>query len=287
MNQQSASEPPMGWNSWDSYGTAVNENAVLANARFMHDYLLQYGWNTVVVDIDWYDPTAKSHGYNADAPIVLDDFGRQLPAPMRFPSARNGDGFRPLANRIHDMGLKFGVHIMRGIPRLAVERNCPILGTEWSASDVADKEHVCGWNPDNYGLKPGHPGAQAYYDAQVDQLVSWGVDFIKADDMQVPFHADEIRAYASAIRKAEQRYGKSVVFSLSPGGALPTTHIDFLREHAQMWRISDDLWDKWSVMSRGLNDACVGAWLTVCPGAWLTHASCRCHSTVGLFLGRS
>ena len=138
-----ALNPPMGWNSWDSYGTTVIEKEVLANATLMAEQLKAAGWDTVVVDIAWYDPTAKAHGYNTDAPLVLDEYGRQMPDPARFPSAAGGAGFAPLAERIHSMGLNFGIHVMRGIPRLAVERDLPIKGTSWTARDVVDKEHVC------------------------------------------------------------------------------------------------------------------------------------------------
>lgn len=238
--------PPMGWNSWDSYGTTVTEEEVLSNAVAMHDNLLAVGWDTVVVDIAWYDPTARDHGYNENAPLVLDGYGRQLPDPARFPSAAGGRGFGPLADKIHALGLKFGIHVMRGIPRLAVERDLPVLGTSYTAGQIVDKEHVCSWNPDNYGLDHSHPGAQAWYDAQVDQFAAWGVDYLKVDDMQTPFYSDEIAAYHRAIRKAERTSGRDIVLSLSPGGWLPTTHLDFLRANAELWRISDDLWDRWS-----------------------------------------
>lgn len=237
--------PPMGWNSWDSYGTTVTEQEVLDNAQVMRDRLLPVGWDTVVIDIAWYDPTARAHGYNAKAPLVLDDYGRQLPDPVRFPSAADGQGFAPLAARIHDLGLRFGIHVMRGIPRLAVERNLPVLGTSYTAAQVADTTHACAWNPDNYGLNQSHPGAQAWYDAQVDQFASWGVDYLKVDDMQAPFMDRETDAYARATRKAEQAHGRPMTLSLSPGTRVPTTHLGFLRDHAQLWRISDDLWDRW------------------------------------------
>ncbi|HET6743892.1 MAG TPA: glycoside hydrolase family 27 protein [Kribbella sp.] len=233
--------PPMGWNSWDCFGTTVTEAEVLANAQVMHDELLPFGWDTVVVDIAWYDPTARSHGYNENAPIVLDEYGRQLPAPQRFPSAADGAGFGPLAARVHALGLRFGLHIMRGIPRRAVELDLPVYGTSWRAGEIADPENVCAWNPDNLGLDHDHPGAQAYYDAQVAQFAGWGVDFVKADDMLAPYHSREIEAYARAI----QRCGRDIVLSLSPGTMLSTHHLDHLRANAQLWRISDDLWDRW------------------------------------------
>ncbi|WP_308467228.1 glycoside hydrolase family 27 protein [Rathayibacter soli] len=233
--------PPMGWNSWDCFGTTVTEAEVRANATFMRDRLSAFGWNVVVVDIAWYDPAARAHGYNADAPIELDRWGRQFPAPNRFPSSVDSVGFAALAHDVHAMGLDFGLHIMRGIPRRAVELDLPVFGTDWTASQIADRDRICPWNPDNYGLNHEHPGAQAYYDAQVAQFAAWGVDLIKADDMLAPIHPDDILAYARAI----ERSGRPIALSSSPGTGLSTRHIDLLRETAQMWRISDDLWDRW------------------------------------------
>lgn len=236
-----ARTPPMGWNSWDSYGTTVTQDEVLANARVLAERLLPHGWDTVVVDIDWYDPAARAHGYNDGSSLVLDAFGRQLPAENRFPSAAGGRGFRPLADEVHALGLRFGVHMMRGIPRIAVEQDLPVEGTSWTARDAADTTSVCPWNDDNYGLDHDHPAAQAYLDGLVAQLAGWGVDFLKVDDMLAPYHPDAVEAWARAI----ERSGRDIVLSLSPGTHLSTAQVDHLREHAQMWRISDDLWDRW------------------------------------------
>ncbi|WP_244202216.1 glycoside hydrolase family 27 protein [Streptomyces diastatochromogenes] len=233
--------PPMGWNSWDSYGTTVTEDEVLANAGFLRDHLLAHGWDTVVVDIQWYEPTARAHGYNPDAPLVLDAHGRQLPAPNRFPSAAGGAGFGPLAQRVHDLGLRFGLHIMRGVPRRAVAARLPVAGTGFTVDEIADTGSVCPWNSDNYGLNHDHPGAQAYYDSQVAQFARWGVDFVKADDMLFPYHEREIAAYARAI----DRSGRPIELSLSPGTDVSLARLDHLRANATMWRVCDDLWDRW------------------------------------------
>ena len=235
------SRPPMGWNSWDCYGTTVTEAEVLANARFMSEHLLAHGWDTVVVDIDWSDPTARSHGYNRDAPLHMDEHGRLIPDPVRFPSSAGGRGFRPLADAVHGLGLRFGIHTMRGIPRRAVAADVPIHGTEFRAADVADPGNACEWNPDMVGLDHTHPGAQAYYDSTLALYAEWGVDFIKADDMLWPYQAADIEAYARAIRGS----GRHMQLSLSPGRDLSLSHLDHLREHATMWRICDDLWDRW------------------------------------------
>ena len=127
-----AQYPPMGWNSWDCYGAAVTEETVRANADYMAKYLKQYGWEYVVVDIQWYQPTAQTHAYEPFSDVVMDAYGRLLPAENRFPSAANGQGFKPLADYIHSLGLKFGIHIVRGLPRAMekyhIERLSDITG---------------------------------------------------------------------------------------------------------------------------------------------------------------
>ena len=196
---QLAPTPPMGWNSWDSYGTTIRENEVKANADTMASKLKQYGWQYVVVDIQWYEPNAQAHGYRPNAKLSMDDHGRLVPAANRFPSAQNGQGFKPLADYIHSKGLKFGIHILRGIPRQAVAENSPILGTSFHAGDVADKTSLCEWNTDMYGVDMTKPGGQSYYDSIVAQYAKWGVDFIKADDMSRPYHKAEIEGLHKAI----------------------------------------------------------------------------------------
>jgi len=246
-NKPAADRPPMGWNSWDSYGTAVREEQVKANADAMARQLLRFGWQYIVVDIQWYEPNAGGHDYRAGAALTMDEYGRLLPAPNRFPSASGGAGFKNLAAYVHAEGLKFGIHIMRGIPRLAVEHNLPILGTSHSAADITDRVNVCEWNPDMYGVDMSKPGAQAYYESIVGLYASWGVDFIKADDMSRPYalRAPEVHALSSAIRSS----GASIILSLSPGPA-PISEAADLHDNAQMWRISDDFWDDWKLLKK-------------------------------------
>ena len=233
--------PPMGWNSWDSFGTTVTEAEVLANAQFLAEHLLPLGWDTVVIDIDWSDPSARAHGYNDAAPLVMDEHGRLLPDPGRFPSAADGAGFAPLAEEIHALGLRLGIHVMRGIPRRALAANTPVLGTDLRAADIADPANSCEWNPHMVGIDHSVPGAGAYYDSVLALYASWGVDFLKVDDMLWPYQAAEIEAFSGSIA----RCGRPMLLSLSPGRDLSLTRLPHLREHATMWRISDDLWDRW------------------------------------------
>jgi len=240
--QTLAPTPPMGWNSWDSYGPAIHEDEVKANVDAMAARLKPFGWQYVVVDIEWYQPDAHAHGYIARGKVTMDQFGRFVPSLNRFPSAANGNGFRDLADYAHRRGLKFGIHIMRGIPREAVDRNLPIEGTSYHAADVADKVDVCHWEgmEDTYGVDMSKPGAQAYYDSIARLYGSWGVDYVKADDMSLPFHGAEIHALRAALNKS----GRPIVLSLSPGPA-PVDRYEQLKADAQLWRISNDFWDRW------------------------------------------
>jgi hypothetical protein len=234
--------PPMGWNSWDSYGPTVREEEVKANADYMAEHLAKFGWQYIIVDIEWYQPNSKAHGYIPGGAVTVDEFGRFIPAPNRFPSAADGQGFAPLAAYVHSKGLKFGFHIMRGIPREAVEQNLPIKGTPYHAADIADKVNVCKWQgmEDTYGVDMSKPGAQAYYDSLAELYASWGADYIKADDMNTPGRAAEIVALHEALKKT----GRPIVLSLSPGPSLPE-YADFLGANSQLWRISNDFWDNW------------------------------------------
>src|SRR5450432_1801131 len=225
-----APTPPMGWNSWDSYGTTVREAQVKANADVMARDLARYGWQYVVVDIQWYEPNAQGHDYKPGAPLVMDGYGRLTPAINRYPSAANGAGFKALADYIHGKGLKFGIHIMRGVPRQAVEKNTPILNSSHHAAEIADKKNICEWNPDMYGVDMSEPGAQDYYDSIAALYAGWGVDFIKADDMSRPYEQrqPEVAALSAAIRKS----GRPIVLSLSPGPA-PIPQAADLRKNSQ------------------------------------------------------
>ncbi len=238
---QLAPTPPMGWNSWNCFGTTVREDEVKANADFMAAHMAPYGWQYIVVDIQWYEPNAKSGGYRPNAELTMDEYGRLLPALNRFPSAANGEGFRPLADYVHSKGLKFGIHILRGIPRQAVRLNLPILNTPFRAQDIAALDKTSTWVDDMYGIDVSKPGAQAYYESILALYAAWHVDYIKADDMLAPYHQGEIEALSQAVKNA----GRPIVLSLSPGVNLSPIHADHLKRHADLWRISADFWDRW------------------------------------------
>ncbi|MGB6110245.1 MAG: glycoside hydrolase family 27 protein [Acidobacteriaceae bacterium] len=233
---QVATTPPMGWNSWDSYGLTITEQQFKQNVDWLHTHLQPSGWQYVVIDEGWYlaSPQKADQGYTVDAN------GRYVPAVDRFPSADKDRGFKPLADYVHSLGLKFGIHIIRGIPKEAVARNLPIAGSNYRAAEAADTSDTCRWNNDNYGVRDNAAG-QAYYDSIAKLYAGWGVDFVKIDCISQPYKTASIHMVSRALKKT----GRPIVLSLSPGPT-PLADASDVVQQAQMWRISDDFWDVWN-----------------------------------------
>ena len=248
----SSGKPPMGWNSYDYYDTAVTEQEVLANAEYMAQNLKEYGWEYIVVDIQWYAHKAGTRRqecqYIPFGQVEIDEYSRLWPCPDRFPSSVGGHGFKPLADYIHGLGLKFGIHIMRGVPRIAAHNRMKIWGTDCTADGISNPYSICSWNPDMYGVNPEAEGAQAYYDSIFQLYAQWGVDFIKCDDicrMDAASAKEEIRMLHEAINKS----GRQMVLSLSPGPARLKEAWHY-ETYANMWRITDDFWDDWNLLKQ-------------------------------------
>jgi alpha-galactosidase len=252
---QPAQSPPMGWNSYDCFGAAVYESEVKANAAYMAEHLGSFGWEYIVVDYCWYYPHPPGSWQNnppqfrmpADqAPVPwmpMDEYGRLLPDAGKFPSAAGDAGFKELAMYVHSLGLKFGIHVMRGIPRQAVWARTPVMGAPGiDASMIADTTSTCSWLNLMYGVDMNKPGAQDYYNSLFELYAAWGVDFVKVDDLDSgghPYRDMEVEA----IRKAIDRCGRPMVLSLSP--LMHEQNGEHMSTHANMWRISADFWDEW------------------------------------------
>ena len=238
----------MGWNSWDCYGTTVDEKTIRANAEYMAANLKKYGYEYVVCDIQWYEDNVSGFNYNKIPDLIMDEYSRLIPSEKRFPSSAGGKGFAPLAEYVHSLGLKFGIHIMRGIPRSAVEKNMPVMCDGVNAADIADRNSYCPWNPNMYGVDYTKKGAQEYYNSLFELYASWGVDFVKCDDIAntelFPENPYSARKEIEMLRAAINACGRDIILSLSPGPA-PVEEHAHLAEYADMWRITGDFWDEW------------------------------------------
>lgn len=274
-----APTPPMGWNSYNAFDSRINETQFKEIVDYMADNLLKYGWNYAVIDYIWWHPDPggwhnpkmrygqpniryASDGKPLD-PTTIDEYGRLLPAVERFPSATGGKGFKPLADYVHSKGMKFGIHIMRGIHRKAFYYNLPIKGTQWSARNIGEPMDTCKWCNHMFGVDQAQPGAQEYYNSLFELYASWKIDFIKVDDIMFPeYHKGEIEM----IRKAIDKCGRPMVLSLSCGEA-PLEMADHLRQNANMWRISEDFWDDWDKLLHNFD--LTNAWSSsIKPGTW-------------------
>lgn len=241
-----AQTPPMGWNSWDCFGPSVVEEEVKANADYMAQHLKEFGWEYIIVDIRWYADNQTTGHYNPynETDFVIDTNGRYMPSTKRFPSSANGAGFKPLADYCHNLGLKFGIHIMRGVPKEAVFNKMPIAGTNITADQIYSDTMECTWLKDNYTVNREKEGAQEYYNSILNLYAWWGVDYIKVDDLSRPYHTDEIEM----LRNAIDQCGRPIVFSMSPG-ATPIEEHEHAKNNANLWRTIDDFWDNWAQLN--------------------------------------
>ncbi len=263
--QKWALTPPMGWNSWDCFGPSVVEAEVKENADYMAENLLEFGWEYIVVDIRWYVDNQTTGHYNHfnNSTFILDEYGRYLPSPKRFPSSVHGKGFKPLSDYVHNLGLKFGIHIMRGVPKVAVNNKLPIKGTKGITADkIYSTAYECTWLQDNYTVDASKEGAQEYYNSIFELYAEWGVDYVKIDDLSRPYHDKEIEM----IRIAIDNCGRPMVLSMSPG-ATPLEQHEHAKNHANLWRTVDDFWDNWSQLNYQFG-VCADWAPYISPGAW-------------------
>jgi hypothetical protein len=238
----------MGWNSWDCFGMDITEAQVKATAEYMARNMKDAGWQYIVVDMGWYygeGLTTKNFHKMKNPPQYLDAYGRLYPSKGKFPSAADGKGLKSLADYVHSLGLKFGIHIMRGIPWQAVEQNLPIKNTVYRAKELLNPDAPCWWYDGLRGLDMNKPGAREYYQSLIELYAQWGVDYIKADDMEKPYAKQDIEA----LREAIVASGRPIVLSLS-AGPISVGVVEHLRANANMWRISDDMWDDWFFIKR-------------------------------------
>ncbi len=252
FNKDLAKKPPMGWNSWDCLGWTATEAQVKAVADYMDEHLKHLGYEYVVIDQGWFADAIASDFeafVHEEIPVkpnyTLDKNGRLLPDIIKYPSSKNGMGMKPLADYIHAKGLKFGLHLLRGIPWESAENNMPILGTNIGASTIAQPDKGCDWYDGFYGVDMTKPGSQEYYDSVFKLFAEWGVDYVKADDIVT---LSEFLAISEAARKS----GRDIVLSVVPGPEIPW---ETLKDNCHMARTGHDYWDVWQMLKQAFGDA--------------------------------
>jgi hypothetical protein len=254
-----AEKPPMGWNSYNCFGAAVMESEVKANADYMAEKLKSLGWEYIVIDYCWSYPHPPNSTQNnppqfrlkkdyAPVPwLAMDEWGRLLPDPRKFPSTLGNGSYKELSDYVHGLGLKFGIHVMRGIPRQAVWAKTPIKGTNGITADmIADTTSLCPWLNQMYGVDMNKPGAQEYYNSLAELYAEWGVDYIKIDDIDLNEDYPYRKSEAEAMHKAIMNCGREIVLSLSLNMKLE--NMEHVKSISNLWRISKDFWDDWELL---------------------------------------
>ncbi|KAG5522013.1 hypothetical protein RHGRI_034282 [Rhododendron griersonianum] len=248
-----ASSPPRGWNSYDSFSWIISEEDFLNNAELVAERLKAHGYEYVVVDYLWYRRKVKGAYSDSLGFDVIDEWGRMIPDPDRWPSSKGGKGFSTLAKKVHSLGLKFGIHVMRGISTQAVNANTPILdttkeaGRHWHAKDVGVKERACAWMSHGFMSVNTKVGAgRAFLRSLYQQYADWGVDFVKhdcvfGDDLDL----DEI----SIVSEVLKGLNRSILYSLSPGTSVTPEMAKDVKGLVNMYRITGDDWDSWEDVS--------------------------------------
>jgi alpha-galactosidase len=247
LDKSIAQKPPMGWNSWDCFGWTVNEAQVRANAEYVAKYLKPLGYEYIVIDQCWY-ANAKDSDFEAfvqetistKPDYSIDRHGILQPDTVKFPSARGGRGFKPLADYIHSLGLKFGLHQLRGIPWKATVGGRSIRGTSLSCESIAQPDSGCVWYDGFYGVDMKKPGAQTYYNSVFKTYADWGVDYVKVDDV---VNVPELEGISRSIRSS----GRKMVLSVVPEN-IP---LDVLKQNVHMARTGLDFWDVWEMLKKG------------------------------------
>ncbi|KAI5352255.1 PREDICTED: alpha-galactosidase [Prunus dulcis] len=253
-SQDHASTPPRGWNSYDSFIWTISEEEFLQSSDIISKQLLPHGYEYAVVDYLWYRRKVPGAYVDSLGFDVIDEWGRPIPDPDRWPSSKGGKGFTEVAAKVHSLGLKFGIHVMRGISTQAVNANTPILdtakgtayeesGRKWTAQDIGIKERTCAWMNNGFMSVNTELGAgKAFLRSLYQQYAEWGVDFVKNDcvfgeDIDVP----EISFVSEVLKQLD----RPILYSLSPGTRATPTMAKDISGLVNMYRITGDDWDSW------------------------------------------
>jgi alpha-galactosidase len=219
VSETIALTPPMGWNSWNCWGSKVDAEKVLKSARGMAaSGLIQHGWTYMNIDDAW---QGKRGGpFNG------------IQGNEKFPDMKG------LCDTIHQMGLKVGIYSTPWVTSYANHIGGSAGNPEgsWSPPTISKKGNVnkkiLPWAIDDYHF--------ATNDAR--QWAAWGIDYLKYD--WNPNELPETQEMYDALRKS----GRDVVFSLSNNA--PFTNAPGLSKVANCWRTTGDIRDNWDSMSK-------------------------------------
>ena len=243
--------PVMGWSSWSFLRMGIDTAEIEAEAKaLVTTGLAAAGYRYVSIDDNWYECPGPQ-GPN------VDQYGRWVINGSEFPSVGAENGMQVVSQYVHGLGLKFGVYETPGIPEQAVKENTPILGTPYTADEIAtttaQNNYNCGGMT---GINYGANGAQAYVDSVVNELASWGVDYIKLDGI-TNSNIPDIKAWSAGIKQS----GRPMVLNITQGSYTVKVAQE-LQEFANQWEFAPDI--EINGPDEGSADACNAPPFTGC-----------------------
>ena len=213
--------PAMGWNSWNCWGSSINQEKVMHSALgFIRNKLNEHGWTYINIDDAW----QGERGGRLNA---------LQPDPKRFSDMGS------LADSIHAMGLKIGIYSTPWIRSYAGR----IGGS--SENEKGEKDSLFMKKVKaNAKILPWAIGKYSFAKNDAKQFADWGIDYLKYD--WAPVEAPETKEMADAIKSTN----RDIVLSLSNNASQTLIHnIQEVAPYSQSWRTTTDINDSWRSMS--------------------------------------
>jgi alpha-galactosidase len=211
--------PPMGWNSWNCWGSRVDADKVLRAARAMTaSGLINHGWTYINIDDAW---QGKRDGpFNA------------IQGNEKFPDMKG------LSDAVHKLGLKLGIYSTPWTTSYANHIGGSAENPEgtWEPPTVSKRGRV------NKKMLPWAIGKYSFATNDARQWAEWGIDYLKYD--WNPNELPETEEMYRALRAS----GRDLVLSLS--NSTPFTNAPALSKLANCWRTTGDIRDTWDSMNR-------------------------------------
>ena len=198
--------PPLGWNSWNCWAEAVDQDKVLRSAQaFVASGLKDHGWSYINIDDTWQGVRGGPFG--------------GIQGNEKFPDMKK------LTDAIHALGLKAGIYSTPWITSY----------TKFCGGSSDDAAGV--WTKQMADQKSWKHGKHSFAAADAKQWAAWGFDYLKYD--WNPNDLEHVREMSEALRAT----GRDIVYSLS--NSAPFEHANDWAQWANCWRTTGDIWDYW------------------------------------------
>jgi len=211
--------PPMGWNSWNCWAGAVDQEKVLRSARAMvASGLTQHGWTYINIDDTWQG--IRGGNFNA------------------IQSNKKFSDMKTLCDEIHTLGLKAGIYSTPWVNSYGGH----IGGS--AENPVGDWTNAPTKSPRNKKVLPYAVGKYSFATNDAAQFAAWGFDYLKYD--WNPIERPQVVEMADALRATR----RDILVSLSNNSRdRLLDRIADIAPLAQCWRTTGDINDSWGSLS--------------------------------------